>query len=174
MELVVPILIAAVLAVLLAALSIVVVPADRAFVVERLGRYHRTLRQGLHVLAPLVDRVRVRHALGEADLAVSGMPAITLDNRVVTLDAMLRVVVADAEQATYAVADYRNACVQAAMTALLEGVARQPLEELRMSRGGLGREVAAAVGRTAAAWGVRVAGCEITSLDVSLPAERTL
>jgi regulator of protease activity HflC (stomatin/prohibitin superfamily) len=165
MELLVPVLIVGVLAALAVALSIVVVPAGTVYVVERLGRYHRTLPQGLHLLAPLVDRVLVRQALREVELPVAAVAAITHDNLVVTLDAMLRVAVIDAEKATYAVADYRTACVQATMSALREAVAKLPFEELRMSRGRLGREVAGLVGRTAAAWGVRVAHCEITRLE---------
>ena len=174
MELVVPLAIAAIVAVLVVVLSIVVVPADRAFVVERLGRYHKTLGQGLHLLLPLIDRVHVRLALGEVDLPVTAVRAITLDNLVVSLDAIVRVAVTDAKKATYEVADYRDACVQATMTALRERAATRPLEELRVSRGSLGREVTDAVGRTAAAWGLRVTSCEITGMEAARAAERPL
>jgi regulator of protease activity HflC (stomatin/prohibitin superfamily) len=173
-ELVIPLVVVVVVAALVVSRSVVIVPAGQAVVVERLGRYRRTLRQGLHVIAPVIDAVRARHALDDAELALSAVPAITLDNHAVAVDGALRVAVADPEKATYAVADYREACAQSAGTALRDAIAARPIADARAAHDGLGREVADAAGRTAAAWGVRVTGCEIRAIRVGRAAERPL
>ena len=92
----------------------VIVPADSAYVVERLGRYHRTLPAGFHVVMPVLDAVRFRFSLLPKDEELSGT-CITLDNVPVTITSTFRWQIADPQKAAYAAAnlgDYARGIVQ--------------------------------------------------------------
>jgi regulator of protease activity HflC (stomatin/prohibitin superfamily) len=150
---------------LLMAIHVVVVPAGHAYVVERLGRYHRTLAPGLHALVPFLDRVYARHRLTAETLAVPRADCRTRDGAVVAVDAAVTFRIVDAERASYAVADPRVALAQLAQTTLRAEVAGIDLSEANASRAAIDRAAADRLARTAEAWGLAVLGHEITDVN---------
>ena len=161
MDVLIPAAIGLLVVAVAAARSVVVVPRDHACVVERLGRYARTLPAGMHVVVPLVEAVRRRHTLAEVGLPIGALTCITLDNRPVTLEGALRIAVRDPQAATYQVADHADACIEAVRTALRDEVAGHPLDHVLTARSSLARDAGARTARVAAGWGVDVRGCEI-------------
>jgi regulator of protease activity HflC (stomatin/prohibitin superfamily) len=117
----------AVVALLLTARSVVVVPRDQAVVVERLGRFDRVLTSGMHVLPPVLSSIRARVPLGEQRLDVAPVSCTTRDGAAATCRGSVTFRVVDAAAATYAVADYRSAVVQAASSAWSGAVAGSEL-----------------------------------------------
>ena len=157
----------AVLAVALIVLAgaVVLVPQGQAYVVERLGRHHRTLAPGLHVLVPFVDAVRHRHALAETSLDVPRVSCRTRDGALVAVTSRLRYRITDAGRASYDVADHRATLAQLAAASLAEAVAAVDLSEANASRGDVSRAVAARMAAQTGAWGIAVLGHEITDLN---------
>src|SRR3954465_3687855 len=92
-------------AIFLAAKTIRIIPQARAGVVERLGRYHRTLTPGLNLVVPFVDRVRPRIDLREQVVSFPPQPVITEDNLVVSIDTVIYFQVTDAKAASYEIAN---------------------------------------------------------------------
>jgi regulator of protease activity HflC (stomatin/prohibitin superfamily) len=99
-------------------MGVVVVPQQKAYVVERLGKYSATLDAGLHFLVPLIDRVAAVHSLKEQTIAVPGQTAITKDNVRLDLDGVLYLRIVDPKAASYGVADPFNATIQLAQTTM--------------------------------------------------------
>jgi regulator of protease activity HflC (stomatin/prohibitin superfamily) len=149
--------------------SVVVVPAGHAYVVERLGKYDRTLGPGIAVLVPFVEVVRFRHPTTERTLDLDSPIQTTEDNVVVRQTSMVRWRVTDPERASYAVADIADAVREAALTAIRSAITRTTLAAALGERAALERRVAKALGESCAPWGVEIAGCEIRSVE--LPAD---
>ena len=108
----------ALLAVIVVAKAATIVPQQAAFVVERLGKYNKTLQAGFHILVPFVDRVAYRHTLKEQPIDVAEQVCITKDNVQVTVDGILYLKVLDPERGSYGVANYEFAIQQLAQTTL--------------------------------------------------------
>lgn len=104
--------------------SVVIVPAGHAYVVERLGKYGRTLRPGFAFLLPFVEAVRFRHATTERVLELESSEAVTEDNVVVRQTSTVRWRVTDAARASYAVADVAAAMREALLAAIRSATAR--------------------------------------------------
>ena len=151
-----------VLVLVLIARAVVVVPPDGAHVVERLGRYHRTMGGGVHVMAPFLDRIVKRYSTSERDLTIGPLPCVTRDNRACTVDGTMRVAVVDASKATYAVADAMDACTQGARAVLREEIGLLSMDDARESSRQLAARVVGRVGLAAAQWGLRVTGCDVS------------
>jgi regulator of protease activity HflC (stomatin/prohibitin superfamily) len=162
MSLVVGLGVAFLLLALILARAIVVVPAEHAFVVERFGRVARTLGPGLHLLAPLVDRVRSRLSLGEVSRPLPTTTCITLDNRVLDVEGVVRLRIVDAAAAATAVADHEAATAQAAGTVLREEVATVTYDDARESSRWLSARVTERAAALVAPWGVQVTGCDLS------------
>ena len=96
----------------------IVVPQQSAYVVERLGRYSRTLDAGLHILVPFVDAIRYKHSLKEIAIDIPEQICITKDNVQVGVDGVLYLKVLNPERASYGITDYKFAIVQLAQTTL--------------------------------------------------------
>ena len=161
MSLVVGLGVAFVLLALVLARAIVVVPAEHAFVVERLGRVARTLGPGLHLLAPFVDRVRARLSLAEVSRPLPTSTCITLDNRVLDVDGVVRLRIVNAAAAVTEVADPEAATAQAAGTVLREEVATVTYDDARDSSRWLSARITERAAALAAPWGVQVTGCDL-------------
>lgn len=143
--------------------SIRVIPANKAAIIERLGKYQRTAPAGLVFVLPAVDRVRTPLVdLGEQ--VIQGERSLsTADNHLVSVPTAIHLRVVDAQAATYQVADYR-AAIDLLTTATLRNLtAELRLDDLLSSRGQLTRELLSALSATDA-WGVRVDRVEITDL----------
>lgn len=153
------------LAVIAVLRSVRIVPQARAGVVERLGRYHRTLHPGLNLLAPFIDRVRPFIDLREQVVSFPPQPVITKDNLVVGIDTVIYFQVTDPRAATYEIANYVAAVEQLTITTLRNVVGGMDLETTLTSRdkinGELRRELDEATGR----WGLRVGRVELKAIE---------
>ena len=153
------------LAIMAVVLSVRIVPQASAGVVERLGRYHRTLHPGLNILMPFIDRVRPLIDLREQVVSFPPQPVITKDNLVVGIDTVIYFQVTDARAATYEIANYVAAVEQLTVTTLRNVVGGMDLETTLTSRdkinGELRRELDEATGR----WGLRVGRVELKAIE---------
>ena len=114
--------------------SIRIIPQATAGVVERLGRYHKTLMPGLNILVPFIDRLRPLIDMREQVVSFPPQPVITEDNLVVSIDTVVYFQVTDARAATYEIANYLGAVEQLTTTTLRNVVGGLNLEEALTSR----------------------------------------
>src|ERR671929_239407 len=128
------VLVVAVIVIAVLSRSIRVVPQARARVVERLGRYHRTLNPGIALIVPFVDRVRPQIDLREQVVSFPPQPVITEDNLVVNIDSVIYFQVTDPKAATYEIANYIQAIEQLTVTTLRNVIGGLDLEQTLTSR----------------------------------------
>lgn len=145
-----------------------IVPQRSAFVVERLGKYSRTLEAGFHILVPVFDRIGYRHSLKEEAFDVPQQQCITRDNITVTVDGVLYLQVIDPRAASYGIEDYRYAATSLAQTTLRSVIGQIELDKTFEERAKINIEVVKALDEAAAPWGVKVLRYEIA--DIVLPA----
>jgi regulator of protease activity HflC (stomatin/prohibitin superfamily) len=155
----------AVFLVLMAARTIRIVPQARAGVVERLGRYHRTLNPGMTVLVPFVDRMRPLLDLREQVVSFPPQPVITQDNLTINIDTVLYFTVNDARSATYEVANPLQAIEQITVTTLRNVIGSLTLEEALTSRDHINAQLRGVLDEATNKWGIRVNRVEIKSID---------
>lgn len=158
-----------ILCIVIAARALKIVPQQHAWVVERLGRYHRTLAPGLNVIVPFVDRVAYRHVQKEVPLDVPSQICITRDNTQLTVDGVLYFQVTDPMRASYGSSNYLAAITQLAQTTLRSVIGRMELDKTFEERDAINAAVVAALDEAAASWGVKVLRYEIK--DLTPPAE---
>ena len=149
--------------------TIRVVPQQRAWVVERLGRFHAVLQPGLNFVVPLVDRVAYRHDLREIPLDVPPQVCITKDNTQLQVDGILYFQVTDARLASYGSTNYVLAITQLAQTTLRSVIGRMELDRTFEERDQINAAVVSALDAAAPSWGVKVLRYEIK--DLTPPAE---
>ena len=146
-----------------------IVPQQRSWIVERLGRFHRVLSPGLNVLVPFVDRVAYRFDLREVPSEVPAQVCISLDNTTLTVDGFLYLQITDAVKAAYGSSNPMNAAMQLAQTSMRSEIGKLHLDQALSSRQMLNAAVAAAVEEAAVNWGIKVLRYEIK--DITPPAE---
>ena len=149
--------------------SIKVVPQQSAWVVERLGKYSTTLKPGLNILVPFVDKVAYEHSLKEIPLDVPSQVCITRDNTQLHVDGILYFQVTDPMRASYGSSNYILAITQLAQTTLRSIVGRMELDKTFEERDAINTSVVAALDEAALNWGVKVLRYEIK--DLTPPAE---
>jgi regulator of protease activity HflC (stomatin/prohibitin superfamily) len=142
-----------------------VVPQARAGVVERLGRYHKTLLPGLNILVPFVDRLRPLLDLREQVVSFPPQPVITEDNLVVSIDTVVYFQVTDARAATYEIANYLVAVEQLTTTTLRNVVGGLNLEEALTSRDNINGQLRVVLDEATGKWGIRVNRVELKSIE---------
>jgi len=168
MESVVALVVVGVLALLvLVALSktVRIVPQARAGIVERLGRYSRTLGPGVALLVPFIDRVRPLLDLREQVVSFPPQPVITADNLVVGIDTVIYFQVTDPKSATYEIANYIQAVEQLTVTTLRNVVGSLNLEQALTSRDQINGQLRGVLDETTGKWGIRVNRVEIKAID---------
>jgi regulator of protease activity HflC (stomatin/prohibitin superfamily) len=153
-----------VIAVMFVARAVKVVPQQNAWVVERLGRYDRTLTPGLNFLVPFVDRAAYRHSLKEIPLDVPSQVCITKDNTQLTVDGILYFQVTDPMRASYGSSNYIVAITQLAQTTLRSVIGRMELDKTFEERDAINASVVQALDEAAQNWGVKVLRYEIKDL----------
>ncbi len=158
-------LIFAALVIVVIAKTAVVVPQQNAYVVERLGRYHKTLRAGFHILVPFVDTIRYRHDLREMAVDIPEQICITRDNVQVGVDGVLYLQVLDAERASYGVADYGFAISQLAQTTLRSEVGKIELDRTFEERTAINVQVVNELDKASDPWGIKVLRYEIKNIN---------
>jgi len=142
-----------------------IVPQARAGVVERLGRYHRTLDAGLSFLIPFIDKLRPLVDLRENVVSFPPQPVITEDNLVVSIDSVVFFQVTDPKSAIYEIANYIQAIEQLTVTTLRNVVGGLDLEEALTSREVINAALRGVLDDATGKWGVRVNRVEIKAID---------
>ncbi len=145
--------------------SVRIVPQARAGIVERLGRYSRTLDAGLKVVIPYVDRVRPLIDLREQVVSFPPQPVITEDNLVVSIDTVLYFQVTDPKAATYEIANYIQAIEQLTVTTLRNVIGGLDLEQTLTSREEINRALRVVLDEATGKWGIRVNRVELKAID---------
>jgi regulator of protease activity HflC (stomatin/prohibitin superfamily) len=141
-----------------------VVPQREQFVVERLGKYAKTLDAGFHILVPFVDVVAYKHTLKEQTLDVPSQSCITKDNISVEIDGVIYMQVSDARGASYGIENYVFATSQLAQTTLRSEIGKIELDRTFEERETINAQVVAAVDRAAEPWGVKILRYEIKDI----------
>src|SRR5213593_3515729 len=136
--------------------SIRIVPQARAGVIERLGRYQRTLTPGLAIVVPFIDRLRPLIDLREQVVSFQPQPVITEDNLVVNIDTVLYFQVTDAKAATYEIANYIQAIEQLTVTTLRNVIGGLALEKTLTSRDEINNQLRGVLDEATGKWGIRV------------------
>jgi regulator of protease activity HflC (stomatin/prohibitin superfamily) len=162
--LIVLIVIAAVVLITLAQ-GIRIVPQARAGIVERLGRYHRTLDAGLGLVIPYVDRVKPLIDLREQVVSFPPQPVITEDNLVIQIDTVIYFQVTDPKAATYEIADYIGGIEQLTVTTLRNVIGGMTLEETLTSRDKVSAALRIVLDEATGKWGIRVNRVELKAVD---------
>ncbi|STZ76146.1 SPFH domain-containing protein [Bergeriella denitrificans] len=144
--------------------AFIVVPQQEAYVVERLGRFYKTLNPGLNILIPFVDRVAYKHTLKEIPLDVPSQVCITRDNTQLTVDGIIYFQVTDPKLASYGTSNYIMAITQLAQTTLRSVIGRMELDKTFEERDEINSIVVAALDEAAVSWGVKVLRYEIKDL----------
>lgn len=146
--------------------SIRIIPGMTAYVVERLGKYNRTLEAGFHVLVPFIEKVRYKHVLKEKAVDVPAQDCYTLDNVKVMVDGVLYMKVVDPRGASYGITDYEYATIQLAQTTMRSVIGRLELDRTFEERESINAAVVKAVDEASDAWGVKVSRYEIQNIKV--------
>jgi regulator of protease activity HflC (stomatin/prohibitin superfamily) len=142
-----------------------VVPQKMAFVVERLGKYSRTLDAGFHVLVPFVDRIVAKHSLKEYVLDVPSQMCITRDNISIEIDGVLFMQVLDPVRATYGVDNYLFAARQLAQTTLRSEIGKMDLDRTFEERDSINANIILALDKASEPWGLKIMRYEISNIN---------
>ncbi|MDQ5822348.1 MAG: SPFH/Band 7/PHB domain protein [Actinomycetota bacterium] len=145
--------------------SVRIVPQARAGVVERLGRYNRTLSPGLALVVPFVDRIRPLLDLREQVVSFEPQPVITEDNLVVSIDTVIYFQVTDPKAASYEIANYIQAIEQLTVTTLRNVIGGMALERTLTSRDEINGQLRGVLDEATGKWGIRVNRVELKAID---------
>jgi regulator of protease activity HflC (stomatin/prohibitin superfamily) len=145
--------------------TIKIVPQARAGVIERLGRYSRTLTPGLTIVVPFVDRVRDMIDLREQVVSFPPQPVITEDNLVVSIDTVIYFQVTEPRAATYEIANYIQGIEQLTVTTLRNVIGGLDLEETLTSRDQINAQLRGVLDEATGKWGIRVNRVELKAID---------
>jgi regulator of protease activity HflC (stomatin/prohibitin superfamily) len=148
--------------------AIRIIPQATAGVVERLGKYHKTLSPGLNILVPFIDRVRPLLDMREQVVSFPPQPVITEDNLVVSIDTVVYFQVTDARAATYEIANYLGAVEQLTTTTLRNVVGGLNLEEALTSRDNINGQLRIVLDEATGKWGIRVGRVELKAIEPPL------
>jgi regulator of protease activity HflC (stomatin/prohibitin superfamily) len=168
------ILVVAVFVVSTLARSIRIIPQARARVVERLGRYHRTLTPGMALVVPFVDRLRPLIDLREQVVSFPPQPVITEDNLVVNIDSVIYFQVTDAKSASYEIANYIQAIEQLTVTTLRNVIGGMALEKTLTSRDEINNQLRGVLDEATGKWGIRVNRVELKAIDPPASIKETM
>ena len=168
MEFTFPIIILAI-AVMFVLQAVKVVPQQSAWVLERFGKYNRTLLPGLNIIIPFIDRVAYRHSLKEIPMDVPSQVCITRDNTQLQVDGVIYFQVTDPMKASYGSSNFVFAITQLAQTSLRSVIGKLELDKTFEERDLINTQVVNALDEAASNWGVKVLRYEIK--DLVPPAE---
>jgi len=141
-----------------------IVPQQNAWVVERLGKFHRVLEPGLEIIMPFVDRIAYKHSLKEVPLDVPEQVCITRDNTQLAVDGIIYFQVVDPRLASYGTSNYIVAITQLAQTALRSEVGKMELDKTFESREEINHKVVSVLDEAGRTWGIKVLRYELKSL----------
>jgi regulator of protease activity HflC (stomatin/prohibitin superfamily) len=141
-----------------------IVPQKSAFIIERLGKYAKTLSAGFHILLPFVDRIAYRHSLKEVAVDVPPQTCITRDNIAVEVDGVLYLQVIDPVKASYGIESYMFASTQLAQTTMRSEIGKLELDRTFEEREQINAQIIAAVDKASDPWGVKITRYEIKNI----------
>ncbi len=155
----------AILVVIVLRSAVKFVPQNTAYVIERFGKYNKTMEAGLNVLVPFIDRVAYVRTLKEQAFDVPSQSAITRDNISLVVDGVLYIKVLDPVKACYGVDDYIFSVTQLAQTSMRSEIGRMELDKTFEERESLNTAIVSAINEAAQPWGVQVLRYEIKDID---------
>lgn len=141
-----------------------IVPQRHAYIVERLGKYNKTLEAGMHILIPFIDRVAYKHTLKEQAVDVPPQMCITKDNISVEVDGILYMQVMDPKNASYGINNYKFASSQLAQTTMRSVIGKLDLDKTFEERDSINGAIVAAVDMASDPWGVKVTRYEVKNI----------
>lgn len=141
-----------------------IVPQRKAFVVERLGKYSRTLGAGFHILVPFIDRIAYKHNLKETAIDVPSQMCITKDNIAIEIDGVLYMQVLDAKKASYGIENYYFASSQLAQTTLRSEIGKLELDKTFEERDTINANIINALDKASDPWGLKITRYEIANI----------
>jgi regulator of protease activity HflC (stomatin/prohibitin superfamily) len=143
----------------------VVVPQQNGYVIERLGKYAKTLNAGFHILIPFLERIAYKHTLKEQAVDIAEQICITNDNVQVGVDGVLYMQVLDPGRASYGIGNYMFAISQLAQTTLRSEIGKIDLDRTFEERGTINQNVVAELDKASDPWGVKVLRYEIKNIN---------
>lgn len=160
----VAVLVMAVLIVVIIMKTAVIVPQKNEYIVERLGKYNKTLSAGFHILVPFLDRVAYKYHLKEEVFDIPSQTCITRDNVTVEVDGLIYLQVMDSKLAAYGINDYRMASSQLAQTTLRSCIGKIDLDKTFEERETINGQVVDSIDQAAQAWGIKVLRYEVKDI----------
>jgi regulator of protease activity HflC (stomatin/prohibitin superfamily) len=154
-----------VVAIIILIKTAIVVPQQNAYVVERLGKYAKTLNAGFHILIPFIEKVAYKHTLKEQAADIDEQICITKDNVQVGVDGVLYLQVLDPGRASYGIGNYMFAISQLAQTTLRSEIGKIDLDRTFEERGTINQNVVAELDKASDPWGVKVLRYEIKNIN---------
>ncbi|MEE8412466.1 MAG: stomatin-like protein [Acidobacteriota bacterium] len=155
----------AVVVIIIIAKTAVVVPQQKVYVVERLGKYHATLSAGFHILLPFLDSIAYKHSLKERAVDIPEQICITRDNVQVGVDGVLYLKVMDPKRASYGVTNYLFAITQLAQTTLRSEIGKIDLDRTFEERTAINVSVVSELDKASDPWGMKVLRYEIKNIN---------
>jgi len=146
-----------------------IVPQSRAYVIERLGKYNRTIEGGFHLLIPMIDSVSMAVTKQEQIIDIPQQSVITKDNVNISVDGLVFIQVENAKMAAYGVVDFKRAIANLATTSLRAEIGQLALDETLSSRDTLNRSILMALDDASQKWGIKTMRVELR--DISVPME---
>ncbi|MGO4342358.1 SPFH domain-containing protein [Pedococcus sp. 2YAF34] len=151
-----------------------IVPQQTALIIERLGRYSRTLEGGIHFLVPFVDKVRANVDLREQVVSFPPQPVITSDNLVVNIDTVIYYSVIDAKSAVYEIANFIQGIEQLTVTTLRNVIGSLDLEQTLTSRDQINAQLRGVLDEATGKWGIRVNRVELKAIDPPMSVQESM
>lgn len=142
-----------------------VVPQRQVFIVERLGKYSRSLDAGFHILIPFIDKVAYKQNLKEQAIDVASQMCITRDNIAVEVDGILYLQVIDPQKASYGIDNYKFAVVQIAQTTMRSIIGKMELDKTFEERETMNAGIVEAVDKASDPWGIKVSRYEVKNIS---------
>lgn len=141
-----------------------VVPQRSVFIIERLGKYSRTLDAGFHILIPFIDKIAYKQNLKEQAIDVASQICITKDNIAVEVDGILYLQVMDPQKASYGIDNYRFAVIQISQTTMRSVIGRMELDKTFEERETVNGSIVSAVDKASEPWGIKVSRYEVKNI----------
>lgn len=142
-----------------------VVPQRSVYIVERLGKYSRTLDAGFHILIPFIDKIAYKQNLKEQAIDVASQICITKDNIAVEVDGILYLQVMDPQKASYGIDNYKFAVVQISQTTMRSIIGKMELDKTFEERETVNGSIVEAVDKASGPWGIKVSRYEVKNIS---------
>lgn len=163
-----------IIALIVLANTLIIVPMRESYVVERLGKFRLVLTPGFHFLIPFFDRIAYRHEIREQVLDIPSQTCITNDNMQVEIDGLVYLKVTDPKKASYGIGDYINASINLAQTTMRSEVGKLTLSKIFSERDTLNEKIVKEIDIASDPWGIKVLRYEIKNIAPSSHVVSTL